>query len=107
MSTPTVTLSSFILARVDEDEADANEPDNWNEYDPGSAFDPARVLALCKAHRAIVEVAWSDHLRIESEWGMNKGRAALEADDDYPEAVLALAQVWADHPDFDNERWGI
>jgi hypothetical protein len=107
MTTSNQTLSAFILARIDEDEAvaRATTPHEWdcdasiyedippiaegsfNRTDAAhiARHDPARVLATCKAHRAIVErFDTSDDIVI------------------YP-IVAALASVWSDHEDYRTE----
>ena len=132
MSASTVTLSSFILARVGEDQAVAEaatigdwehgegaarvDNSDWVELrnretigvqmTPANAThiarsDPARVLATCKAHRAIVEEHAPDSYICC--WTQD----SMSMHDDYVCPTLrALAAIWADHADFDNERWG-
>lgn len=91
-----VDIDEFLLARIAEDEQRAETEAVLRDGDPyyapegleQSAFDrhinPARVLADCQAKRRIVH-----------EWmGGN-----LQS---FP--VYVLAEVYADHPDFD-ETW--
>jgi hypothetical protein len=53
--------------------------------------DPARVLAWCAAMRAIVErLGWP------YDWPISGAMNELEED-----VLRLLAQIWADHPDFD------
>ena len=59
--------------------------------------DPARVLATCKAHRAIVQFHGSEILGICQEYD----------GDPYPCRTLrALASIYDDHPSFD-PRWAL
>lgn len=99
-----INLTEFLLARIAEDEAAArrggrhNAPGVFANDNYGCLLvDPARVLAECDAKRGAIYAAWSDHLRIEGEWGMGRSQAALEAISDFPEVVIALGRVYADH----------
>lgn len=119
---PEPTLSEFLLARIAEDEADA---EYWHhssdddlrslEYfgrikaDDSVGYDfrancrcggPERVLAECAAKRIVINEAWGDLERIDSEWGGCHSREELEADNDTPASVRALAAIYADHKDF-------
>lgn len=107
----TLTLSEFLLARIEEDEAKlrmlGDEPGRaWrhvtSEWLPpldGDAaavagrFDPSRLLAECEAKRRIVEAAQE----VYSE--PNPPTTLVLADD----ALRALAAVYTDHPDFRGE----
>lgn len=110
-------LTEFLLARIAEDESAAMyalSRDDGGALDYGGQWfgavkhaerwEPTRALAECKAKQEVVDAAWSDHLRIEGEWGMCYGQDALEAANDYPDAIVALAAVYADHPDY-REEW--
>lgn len=58
--------------------------------------DPARVLATCKAHRAIVELHSPSSMWCE--WSQD----SMSRHDDYLcDTLRALASVYADHPSFD------
>lgn len=113
MTTPTLTLTDFLLARIAEDEAlaqAAHRESMRGHAGPGYArsivawaaqakevrgyelierMTPARVLAECEAKRRIVDVA-----RYATEgsagWGFRR-------------ILLDLATVYADHPDFRKE----
>lgn len=112
-----MTITEFLLARIDEDEAiarkvidESSDPLDWTSepdwppavglagpVDGPSGYesiviDPARVLAECEAKRRIVEAA--DNV-VEPDSGR---RLALEF------VVRQLASVYADHPDF-NPSW--
>lgn len=123
MTTATLTLAEFLLARIAEDEAAARagfssqaDPENgWGYGGYGSPtaltphvgiiheavqaahiirWQPARVLADCKAKRQIVE----RFARAESErWtrGYVHGTAASLKD-----VLCDLALPYASHPDF-------
>lgn len=96
MTTQTLNLTDFLLARIAEDEAVAgdvhlrwcstNEEANFNPCDCGW---PARVLAECEAKRRIV-----GELR-DSETSKH---------DPLDVAVYHLATVYADHADY-REEW--
>lgn len=106
--------TEFLLARIAEEEANAewihdSSEDNLQMLEFFGACTcgrPARALADCQAKRRAIESAWGDHLRIESEWGRGQGSKQLTAANDYPEVVSALAEVYADHPDYRPE-WRI
>jgi hypothetical protein len=104
-------LAEFLLARYDEREADA---DSWC-YDAGggnwwSLKD--EVLAEVAAHRRIVE-QFEQHRRrrdayrsprsraIEDEQARQDRLRAEARSRAAEDAVLALASVYADHPDYD------
>ncbi|VXC09543.1 DUF6221 family protein [Aeromicrobium sp. 9AM] len=88
---------------------------NWSKYrdDPSTAAhfarnDPARVLATCKAHRAIVELAAEAtglDLQVEGEFGVGK-RDPI--DDPYlgDQMLKALASIYAGEPGF-QEGWSL
>jgi hypothetical protein len=106
MTTQTSTVTDFILARVADDEAVARwviEQNAWGPDAPISTGDdpwpseqafaehlaPARVLAQCEAHRAIVELWRQAHDIYGGEAG------AFMSD-----TLRALANIWSDHKDF-------
>jgi hypothetical protein len=101
-----MTLTEFILARLDEDEAAVKalrvvvDPGTYlssgierpTELDAATAahcdrYYPRRVLAEVAAKRALVEMDEDDRYS-----------------DAYVVAIRALAAVYADHPDYD-EAW--
>lgn len=109
------TITEFLLARIAEDEAVAREVSNWDahvahEIDGFSAnalrfashVTPARILAECKAKRAIV----AEHVKASlvnecvvccDEAQSSPGDIAFEI---YPCPTLShLASVYADHED--------
>jgi hypothetical protein len=91
-------LIAFVKARLDEDEAGADEvhlPRTCSSVDRDGDFDtswcdcyyPARVLREVAAKRAILDSRWGgpDHA------------------DMWESCVLDLATVWSDHPDYRQE----
>lgn len=115
--TATLTLTDFLLARIAEDEQDAQafakEIGRWHREKAlngadgsqgsialtavfDSASDPARVLAECEAKRQIVE-KWQTFGQMGiGDW--RDGYAAALGD-----SVRILASVCADHPDYRDE----
>lgn len=125
-------LAAFMLARIAEDEAaarrEANPPPppdelgptkRWVEYQARQAFvdNPARMLAECAAKRIVVELhgpVSASELGGQSDTLITCGSCGPHEDVDfriewyemeYPCPTLrALAQPYADHPDF-AEEW--
>ena len=118
MTTSTLTVTEFVLARIAEDESAAREvilPGPWtctgglvtHVSDVGTIWivaehvgedgphiarhDPARVLAQCAAMRKIVE----DREHIATI----PGHGAMLAHADF--VLRQLTSIWSDHPDFD------
>lgn len=116
--TKTVTLTEFLTARLDEDEAvaraafsDLDEPgEAWRPSgleDPWPTqerhvlrHDPARVLAEVKAKRRILELD-DEVLRREVRNGDASGAGASLM---LSIVLRLLALPYADHPDYD-EAW--
>lgn len=121
MTTATLTLADFLLARYDEDEAAAKSATVEGVYPHfgdtaaeevlemarsegcselgiahHSRHDPARVLADVAAKRAIVESCRSDH---EDAMASRDDTTSLAT-----EVLRALAVPYADHEDF-REEW--
>lgn len=114
-----MTITEFLLARIAEDEkraclaaargiawvglankvAISHVQAGWHVL----RWRPARVLAECEAKRRAIDAAWSDHERIEGEWGSCQSREQMDAKDDVPEVVAHLATIYADHPDYRDE----
>ena len=124
MTTETLTLTDFLRARLDEDEAVARKihaercetpadvvPDSMGRpMTPTCGCDwyVARVLAEVAAKRRIVELAEdiTDEMvtraaRHGDEYGTGSYEGQRQA---YDDALRALASVHADHPDF-REEW--
>jgi len=123
MTTDTVTITDFILARVAEDEAaasptvaemNANNPNAGCQLGPAIAYFPPealpkgswgrfRVLAECKAKRAIVAIHDGGYIK-------NVGPLTHECDGSYDsivcETLTALAAVYAGHEDYRAE-WSL
>lgn len=107
MTTATLTLTDFLLARIAEDEGAATElrdqyphdggpshlSGNWDIVQVTTGYD--RVLAECEAKRRIVEeVRDSEILSDEGTNGFVLARSVLRL----------LATPYADHPDC-REEW--
>jgi len=86
-------LTEFLLARIDEDEAEAREgqPEEGTVYGALGFFEPSRVLAECAAKRAIIS-GLDDAL--DTYAGMRAMDRVLEH----------MASVYKDHPDY-REDW--
>jgi hypothetical protein len=111
----TTTLAEFLLARIDEDEAEQRWTDGrafledyhgreWHRGECESLTDnagpcdcglPARVLAECAAKRRIVAGTWG---RADDLPGVGEGMSRA-----FDFAAKMLAQPYADHPDFRDE----
>jgi hypothetical protein len=115
VTTATLTLVEFLLARIAEDQRRARDlvsvsfTPRWLTDGNGKVIEkPApeinlkeRLLAECEAKRRIMEAA--RHAEVEG------GGAAIVMFDGYPRdgivrVLAALALPYADHPDF-REEW--
>jgi hypothetical protein len=101
-------LADFLLARIAEDAAASDEWHNMTTDDFGAlqtfgeceCGGKARVLAECEAKRRIVaDYADAISENLYSEWGQ-AARYGLHR------AITALAQPYADHPEF-REEWRV
>jgi len=118
-----MTIVEFLEARIGEDEALAYEAKSWaavGQVDwigqPGdglaprlgaggphiTAWSPARVLAECKAKRAIIEQA-QNATEAEKEYDDYEWQGTVSRSEPWTgdAIVYALAAVYADHPDYD------
>ena len=119
MTTGTLTLAAFLLARIAEDEAVAERLRGGSVGDPWGwqpkphpmqtatparrvAVTPARVLAECEAKRRIVERC------IAEPYDCSRAHPTMDvyhpdghADED--PTLRALAAVYADHEDYRQE----
>jgi hypothetical protein len=104
-----VTLTEFLLARIEEDEAVARAVESstrrgWeghqlSRHDWGVDIPGARVLAECEAKRQLVEWARYD------DWTDPGYNGHLSAPGSDRGDVLGwLGAVYADHPDY-QEEW--
>jgi Family of unknown function (DUF6221) len=102
-------LVTFLLARLDEDEVAARTHLHGREFlpfesivqtaDHGARHGPLRVLREVTAMRAVVQM-WRDSSRAQGD-RLGAGRTELaEA------MIVAMATVFAQHPDFDPEWLG-
>jgi hypothetical protein len=89
-----VTLTEFLTARMDEDEALGR---GWTEHGIGS-FGP-RVLREVEAKRAIVAAY------VDSETCLNRGYTELTRGSQLARLSVCrhLAAVYSDHPDYRDE----
>jgi len=91
-----MNITEFLLARISEDEAEAQ----YLSY-------RARFLAECAAKRVIIaqaEEATADRGMVISEWcGSDAERAESWASDPGELILKALAAVYKDHPDYQRE----
>jgi hypothetical protein len=116
-----VTIEEFLRARLDEDEAAARAAasrprgESWGGVVDGTRYtvvaahiarhDPARVQREIEAKRAIL----AEHQRAPKPLpGMSWYPCRVCTRDRYPQSwpcatVRALAAVWSDHPDYQQE----
>ena len=93
-----MTITEFVLDRVDEEEAVARQWMHLPEQrtpprttsDLSDVRDPAQLLAECEARRALLHGRFSDPARDETG----------------DEVVRCLAAVYADHHDY-NPDWAL
>lgn len=117
-----MTITEFLEARIAEDEATLERrgpfPHSVHGRDEVGAYDPrcpdclglpgkARVLAECKAKRAIIEQA--KEADSETEYAIQES-CISQAETDRARATapgklirVALAAVYVDHPDYQQE----
>jgi hypothetical protein len=117
--TRVVTLAEFLLARIAEDEDAARREPGRPMYGGGNFYvdagPNARALAECEAKRRIIEIHAPYTYAppaIETKSYCTKchhdqGDWNPPGMDDWPcGTIFALAQPYADHPDF-REEWRI
>lgn len=105
-----MTIVEFLEARLDEDEADATEADGdrllaWSKHDKMvivdsgfmQTFTPSRILREVAAKRAII----ADHRRFMAE-ERRRMNGWVPNEWDLP-TLKALASVYSDHPDYQQE----
>jgi hypothetical protein len=106
VSTETLTITDFLLARIAEDEAVAQVAagPNWTTGAMGDKphmihkrrHDPVRVLAECKAKRAIVA-----DLGGLIEYDRDKFIVSPQVESVASRTLQRMGAPYADHPDFD------
>ena len=112
-----MSITEFLEARVAEDERNAEAWSKKLADDMpipssllGGIVNPARVLAECAAKRAIIkqaEEASSDRYGVINEYCVgDKERAEAYATDPGKLILEALAAVYSDHPDYQQE-WAL
>jgi hypothetical protein len=120
---PEPTLTDFLLARINEDEAAARKADKFRWDRPSDApwrraeqlaetgskpqahiarWNPARVLAECEAKRRIIGMYERAHDAETTD--RHLWAAYREERTAFQRALEALALPYADHPDYD-ESW--
>lgn len=97
-----MTITEFLLARIAEDEAAADRVEFRPYLGEGAPeLLTARVLAECEAKRQIIELHQRcnvhDHPGDECDACQRCGDGSIWPCD----TLLAVASVYADHPDFD------
>lgn len=92
-----MTLTEFLMARIEEDEANANDP-YWNMADEG-VITTARLLYECEAKRMIIELRNMTRDAVR-RFNRPADRAAFQSLD---YALRYLALPYADHPDYRRE----
>jgi len=105
MTTETTTLTDWLLARIAEDEADAQRIPTEDGYaHHTNCWDKDRVLAECEAKRRIVAL---HEVRDPQAARPVCDQDRLMGDADYPCLTLrALAAVYADHEGY-REEWAL
>lgn len=108
--TPTWALPDFVLARIEDDEAVAN--DVHGQYCdslrpvmpyPCNCGVPARVLAECKAKRVIVESRQSFEAAARNADDLPTKLTANGIANGLEIAMKSLGAAWSDHPDYRQE----
>jgi hypothetical protein len=127
MTTSTLTVTEFVLARIAEDEAAALRRAQDREAEPYWRVDPAvqppsrdgrgvtgylkaespedrRVLAQCAAMRKIVVNALVYREKADSEVVESRKFIAQIMAETAEDSLQPLASIWSDHPDW-REEW--
>lgn len=96
-----MNITEFLLARIAEDEAEARGLQGEMDFGLESAGD--RMLAECAAKRAIIEQYEAYGAAAQGVFGVayigaRSGQRVTE------DALRALAAVYKDHPDY-QEEW--
>lgn len=118
-----VPIGAFLLARIAEDESDADELERdmarWSRERavggpdgsqgsitltlivPGAAMHPERIRAECEAKRALIELT-TEATRLDRNDEMEHGTGDDEGAEWLGETILrVMAQPYRDRPDFD------
>lgn len=109
-ATDTTTLTQWLNAQLDAEQADAergrrhNAPGTYANDNYGCLLvDPARVLAQVAAHRAIVELHTAPTSGGQYDPACHVDGYGLPSPDDC-DTLRALATIYADQPGF-REEW--
>lgn len=104
-------IIEFMEARIAEDEAEAIKYQAYEQDISETAgwWEPSRVLAECAAKRAVIE----HHKRVPDIYGDDAGDTCSICTETGPMpqgwpclTVAALAAVYSDHPDYQQE-WAL
>ncbi|SED49212.1 DUF6221 family protein [Ruania alba] len=98
-----MTITEFIHARIDDDEAAALRI----PAGVGAGLHPfgrERILAECAVKRALVQELWETAGLSGNEFGAFRDWHELERVGEYPSGLRHLATLYSDHPDF-QETW--
>jgi hypothetical protein len=93
VTTSTLTLANFLLARIAEDEALLGDGP-YSSLRLAAQENAERWRAECEAKRRIVELAWHHFGEDDYAWGMEHAKG---------EVLKLLAVPYADHPDYRDE----
>jgi hypothetical protein len=91
-----MNITEFLLARIAEDEAEAQVAKAEFAHGGYGCYGPSRVLAECAAKRAII--AMYEQGDEAKGWDPEAYIASTVFD-----AMRALAAAYADHPDYQQE----
>jgi hypothetical protein len=104
-----MTITEFLLARIAEDEREANENQKYEVgvYETAGWWSPSRVLAECAAKRAIIGlyrlyIAYSELTDRDPGVRMQMCDHAMTLG----EVLPPIAAVYKDHPDYRPE-WAL
>jgi len=100
-----MTLTEFLLARIDEDEAAWDKVDRqveeWRRDNTATPYrywrpSPQRLRAECEAKRRVIEAVWDWSDALPEKAYSEVGRCQTSV-------LRALALPHADHPDYRDE----
>jgi hypothetical protein len=97
-----MTITEFLEARIDEDEAQAKYVHEYGDTGGAALFAPARVLAECATKRAILGMYDTYANAVHESVGIAAvgARCGQEVTAD---VLGAIAAVYKDHPDYRQE----
>jgi hypothetical protein len=108
-----VTITEFLLARIEEDEVEAQK---GRDHNASGVFardnygylliQPARVLAECAAKRAIIALH-PVRIYTDEEPGFSMELSTCLCQGRPCSTLQAIAAVYADHPDYYRQEWAV